>query len=128
MEQLNSVHSPEVAAPDILPGVRVEEGQDSSSVKEQTGEKDGNISVRAEKENGEIDKAQLETLAGAIEDFMQARDWSTKVRVHEGSNKTVVQIISNDDGQVIKQMPPEELLNIADKIEEMVGLLISKKV
>ena len=48
--------------------------------------------------------------------------------IHEETGRTVVKIVDQDTGKVIKQLPPEELLDLAAKLEEMSGVLFDKKI
>ena len=128
MEQISPVHAPEIVPSDKVAHVKALENQEHETVNDK---KNSINEVAVKKVDGQVpgkDMSKLETLAGAIEEFVQTREWSLKIKVHEKTGQTVVQIVSGEDGKVIRQIPPEELINLADKIEEMVGFLISKKV
>ena len=47
--------------------------------------------------------------------------------VDEKTNKTVVKIIDNSNNSVIKQLPPEYLLKVSQKITELIGLVVDEK-
>jgi flagellar protein FlaG len=49
-------------------------------------------------------------------------------KVHKKTGKLMVQIVDLKTKEVIKEMPPEEMLDLEAKIHEMVGLLIDEKV
>ncbi len=40
--------------------------------------------------------------------------------------KIIVKVINKETGEVIRQIPPEEMLKIAKRMEEMVGVLLDK--
>jgi len=46
--------------------------------------------------------------------------------VYEETNQLYVQFIDRETREVIKQIPPEELLELSAKIQEMVGLILDK--
>jgi flagellar protein FlaG len=48
--------------------------------------------------------------------------------VHEASGKTVITVLNEDTGEIIREIPSSELLNIEAKIEETIGLMLDKKV
>ena len=48
--------------------------------------------------------------------------------VDERTNRTVVQIIDNTSNDVVRQVPPEYLLEVSQNITELIGLLVDKKV
>ncbi len=47
---------------------------------------------------------------------------------HKETKSLVVKVIDPDTNKVIREIPPEELLDLAARIQEMLGLLIDKKV
>ncbi|MCF8067755.1 MAG: flagellar protein FlaG [Desulfobacterales bacterium] len=79
------------------------------------------------KETTEEPNKKIEKMAEAINDYLIASDWSVKIMIHEETNQTIVQIVSNE-GKVLKQLPPDELINLAQKMIEFAGMLVDKKV
>jgi flagellar protein FlaG len=47
--------------------------------------------------------------------------------VHKASGRTMVQVTDADTGEVIREIPPEEILNLAARLDEMVGLIFDQK-
>lgn len=47
--------------------------------------------------------------------------------IDEKTNKTIVKIINNSNNDVIKQLPPEYLLKVSQRITELIGLVVDKK-
>lgn len=43
------------------------------------------------------------------------------------TNQTYIKIIDKDTGDVIREIPPKELRKLAEKMEEMAGILFDKK-
>jgi flagellar protein FlaG len=48
--------------------------------------------------------------------------------VHEDTGQTVVRVVDKDTGELIRQIPPQELLDLASKLEDMMGILFDKQV
>jgi len=48
-------------------------------------------------------------------------------RVDEETNRVVVKVIDTKTDKVIKEIPPEQLLHLAAKIQEMIGLLFDEE-
>ena len=48
--------------------------------------------------------------------------------VHKATGQTVVTVVDKETEKLIREIPSEELLNLADKMGEMVGILFDKKV
>ncbi len=50
-----------------------------------------------------------------------------KFQIHEQTEQIYVEIVDKDTGEVIKQIPPEEMLKIAASVQEFLGLIVDKK-
>lgn len=48
--------------------------------------------------------------------------------VDKATNREVVKVIDKDTKEVLRQYPPEEILNMLQKMYEMLGVLIDKKI
>lgn len=48
--------------------------------------------------------------------------------IHKDTEQLVVEVIDPVDGKVIRQIPPEEVLELAVKLQEMIGLFFDKRV
>lgn len=51
-----------------------------------------------------------------------------KFKVHEGTGEIMVQVIDNDTGKVIREIPPESILNSIAEIWKIAGIKVNKKV
>jgi len=69
---------------------------------------------------------KLERIAKAMSDYIRSIQRDLHIKIDDQTDKVVIQVISKSDGKIIRQVPPEELLKIAAKIEEMVGVLFDK--
>lgn len=47
---------------------------------------------------------------------------------HKETERLVVQVIDPATSKVIRQIPPEELLDLAVKLQEMIGFLIDQRI
>lgn len=48
-------------------------------------------------------------------------------RVHKGTGRTLVQLIERDTKRVVREIPPEKMLDIVAGIWEWAGLMIDRK-
>lgn len=48
--------------------------------------------------------------------------------IHKDTKQLVVKVIDPDTDRVIREIPPEELLELAVRLQEMLGLLVDKRV
>lgn len=74
----------------------------------------------------ESSEASAKRTAQALKDFVQSMRRDLKIQVHGPTGNLMVQVISEKDGRVIREIPPEEWLNLAAKMEDMAGVLLNK--
>lgn len=48
--------------------------------------------------------------------------------IHKETGRTIIKITDKETDELIREIPPEELLDLAAKIHEMVGILFDKRV
>ncbi len=82
------------------------------------------------------DKEEVEFTIGEIDDltielnsYMNDLHTSLRFSLHEKiENQVIVEIKDNETDDVIRQVPPEELLQIREKMIDLTGLLFDKRV
>ena len=47
---------------------------------------------------------------------------------HNDTGRTVIKVMDKENNELIREIPSEEVLNLAAKIEEMIGILFDKEV
>lgn len=47
--------------------------------------------------------------------------------IHEGTNRVMIKIVDKDSKDVIKEYPPEETLDMIQKVWEMAGIMVDEK-
>ena len=75
-----------------------------------------------------IDKEKLKEIAEHFKEFLTLFDLDAKIVYDKKYETLVVQVIRKDTGEVIKQIPPEELLKLSQRLQELVGILLQQKV
>lgn len=48
-------------------------------------------------------------------------------RVHEGTNRIMVRVVHSDTDELIREIPPEQVLNMVAKVQEIIGLLVDER-
>ena len=86
-----------------------------------------------EKNNQEVtaqplEREQLEKMAQQLQEFMGEMNRSLQFQVDEDSGRDVIKVLDKDTGDIIKQYPSEEVLNLVSKLSETAGLLIDHTV
>lgn len=63
-----------------------------------------------------------------LNDQMEFMNRSIQFSIDDESDNVVVKIIDKSSGEVISQIPPEEILKLRERMREMAGLLVEKTV
>ena len=125
MEALNAVRSIETQTPEAvlnLNKVRSESGAANNTSKEKP-----NGAPRGDpKEFGQGNQPKIERVAQAMENYVDSLERDLKIQVHKGTGTIMVKVISKENGKVIREIPAEEILNLAEKMESMVGGLVDR--
>jgi flagellar protein FlaG len=66
-------------------------------------------------------------VAEAQDNLNMIHSVSLSFKVHEASGKIMVTVRDESTGEVIREIPPAEILNIAAKLDEMIGLIFDQK-
>lgn len=117
--------------------VRIQEGE--SELKARQAEQDEKLNVSA----AQADKSEelvtsSETIATAvaeISEFVQAQNRHLAFSIDESSQRSVVKVTDAESGDVIRQIPSEEVLLLSERIKDLqsdvgaaVGILFNKQV
>ena len=73
-------------------------------------------------------QTEIEYVAQAMEKYVNSMQRDLQIQVHQGTGSIMVKVISKETGKVIREVPPEELLNLAARMEQMMGVLFNGKV
>ena len=71
-------------------------------------------------------QARTERIAQAMDNYVQSIKRDLKIQVHNPTGDIMVKVISKKDGKIIREIPSEELLDLAAKMEEMIGVLYNE--
>ena len=72
-------------------------------------------------------KAQLQSAVNAANDFIKPINNGLEFSLDEDSEKMVVRVVDTTTKEVIRQIPSEEMLAIAQALDKIQGLLIKQK-
>lgn len=86
----------------------------------------------SDKNNGlekkEYTKEQLENAVESINEFLKIEQTDSKFVFHEGLNQYFVRLVDSKTEEVIKEIPPESLLNAFYEMQKLVGLIVDEKI
>ena len=104
--------------------LRVESPQrpsDASQAPDTAGKKSVTQQIQAGEET-------VRRIAEAMDSYVRSIQNDLEIRIHEDTGTVMVKVISHETGEVIREIPPEELIDLAAKMEEMMGVLFQKRV
>jgi flagellar protein FlaG len=76
---------------------------------------------------GEYQK-RMEELSQAIRETLNVQDVKLNFSVDRSTGQVVIRIIDGESGEVIREIPPEELLSLAREMEELTGILYNQEI
>ncbi|MBU1340937.1 MAG: flagellar protein FlaG [Proteobacteria bacterium] len=76
----------------------------------------------------EISKEDVEQMVEALKDLTETLQTKLNFSVDAGTNNIVVKIIDKDTDKVIRQIPPEEMLKLQEKMQDLTGFLLSDNI
>ncbi|AUC87630.1 flagellar biosynthesis protein FlaG [Alteromonas sp. MB-3u-76] len=81
------------------------------------------------------DDSQLGNAISRVESFLQGQNRNLSFSIDENTKRSVVTVLDSDSGDVIRQIPSEEILMLAERIQNLqqdigssVGVFINNKV
>ena len=126
MEALSAITSKAVEGSKKAPGVKIS----TSNPGEKNELKDIAVLSQRRLQNSrntqEIVHDKIERIAEAMDSYVRSIKRDLKIQVHNPTGKIIVKVISSEDGKVIREIPPRELLDLAAKMERMTGILFNE--
>lgn len=70
---------------------------------------------------------ELGEAVAKLQDYAQSVRRNLDFQLDESSGRVVVQVINSDSGELIRQIPSEEALELASRLDEARSLLLQEK-
>lgn len=74
-------------------------------------------------EAASISREQVESAVSTIQEFVQSARRNINFSLEDGSGRVVVKVTDATSGDIIRQIPSEEALQLAESLEEVRSLL-----
>ena len=74
-----------------------------------------------------VSREQVESAVSTIQEFVQSVRRNVNFTLEDASERVVVKVTDADSGDVIRQIPSEEALQMAENLEEVRSLLFNAK-
>ncbi|ALA58568.1 flagellar protein FlaG [Nitrospira moscoviensis] len=74
-----------------------------------------------------VDRAAIDRAVAQVSEVLDSTDPRLKIEVDDETDRVVVKIIKEESGEVIRQFPPEELLELEKFLSGSKGLLLQER-
>ena len=104
---------------------------DPEEKKEATAAMDSGQSARGNTDKSEPNVEDVSEIVDAVQESLDTiKEQTTHLRfsVHEQTDQVMVKVTNPDSGEVIREIPSQEFLDLAAKFEKMVGLMFDMKI
>jgi len=77
------------------------------------------------KEDAQVSQALLDDLENNINTIHNV---GLEFSMHEESGRTMIRVVEKDTGDLIRQIPPEEVLDLVSRVGDVLGIFFDKRV
>ena len=108
--------------------VKTEKQHDTNKISDTQKIENRNVENKEKEKN--ISSKILEKIAEELNDYMDdlQTDLGFTINNKDNNHQVIIEIKNRKTNEVIKQIPPKELLEIKKKMEELTGLIFDHKV
>jgi flagellar protein FlaG len=75
-----------------------------------------------------VEVSKIESVRRQIDTFLRSTNLALQFRVDDATGRMVVSVTDAATGEVIRQVPGEEALRMAERIDASIGALLDEKV
>ncbi len=93
--------------------------------------------IRRQQQENRASQAEVQSEAGQmreleealmkLNDTAEAMQLSLRFLMHEGSERWMVQVIDIQQDEIVREMPPENVLNVVAQIQNLIGVLLDER-
>jgi flagellar protein FlaG len=80
-----------------------------------------------EEQKGSVNKVRPEEILNKIKALTDDGAFSVRFEMHAKTNQLIVRVVDSESGEVIRQLPPEEMLELAARLEELSGNIVNAR-
>jgi flagellar protein FlaG len=71
------------------------------------------------------DAEAVRQAAGRLNEALRALDRDLAISIHEESGRMIVEVTDPTTGEVVRQIPPERVVEVEESIDKIVGLFVN---
>lgn len=81
----------------------------------------------AYKQKQEISIKELDSAVDKANKVLFKNNTHLQFRIHQKTNEVMVKIVEDETGEVLREIPPEKMLDMVAKLWEIAGILVDEK-
>jgi flagellar protein FlaG len=85
------------------------------------------VGDKTEPEPVALSAEKAEIISRLLNEILKSLNWNIRIRVDKSTETIVTQIVDTEKNEIIKQIPPQELLEIMSRLKRLVGLLLDRE-
>ncbi len=120
---VNSQTINKVTRSDTIPEPKFQEAK--PAVETEKTESKTKAAEAEKKRKAEVSQTFLDDLE---QDIDMIHNIGLKFSVHNATGRTMVKVINKENGNTIREIPSRELLDLASKLDEMIGIIFDKRI
>ena len=86
------------------------------------------IHIQQNKKQESSQEISQEFLKELEQDIEMIHNVDLQFSIHKDTGRTMVTVMNKDNGQTIREIPPKEILDLAEKLNDMIGILFDKTI
>jgi len=75
----------------------------------------------------QVEPAVAEQIAAALAEFAKAMNVRISFLVDQATGRTVIKVIDQETKEIVRQIPPEEMLRLVARMNHLLGVLLNHK-
>lgn len=75
----------------------------------------------------DVSEQAMQRAVARLREVLRNVDPRLRIEIDRNLNRIIVKIVNGQSGEVIRQIPPEELLNLARQFDGVTGLLVEER-
>jgi flagellar protein FlaG len=80
-----------------------------------------------EKKEPRVDMRELKASVDKANKVLFKNNTHLQFRIHEKTNEVMVKVIEDETGEVLREIPPEKMLDMVAKLWEIAGVFVNEK-
>lgn len=75
-----------------------------------------------------VNRKDVQNVVEDVQQYLLQHSIRLSFEIHDKTGDLVVRVLDKDTGEIIRQIPPQEMLKLREKLEELTGVLLNGKV